>query len=208
VILAPRAGLPHHRGMTRQPMSKGRLEAFSDGVIAIIITIMVLELKAPHGADAASLLSVWPVFLSYLLSFLVVAIYWVNHHTLFQAAHHASTGLLWSNNALLFCLSLIPFATGYMGENDFAPFPTALYAATLLLAGVAFIPVRWSVMAQLKDDASFVRVSNMARRKNYVSLGLYAISIPLAFVHPALTLGLAFAVAAIYFLPNAWLGEK
>jgi uncharacterized membrane protein len=207
-ILAPRAGLPHDRGMTRQPMSKGRLEAFSDGVIAIIITIMVLELKVPHGADAASLLKVWPVFLSYLLSFLVVAIYWVNHHTLFQAAHHASTGLLWSNNALLFCLSLIPFATGYMGENDFAPFPTALYAATLLLAGVAFIPVRWSVMAQLKDDASFVRVSNMARRKNYVSLGLYAISIPLAFVHPALTLGLAFAVAAIYFLPNAWLGEK
>ena len=189
-------------------MSKGRLEAFSDGVIAIIITIMVLELKVPHGADAASLLKVWPVFLSYLLSFLVVAIYWLNHHTLFQAAHHASTGLLWSNNALLFCLSLIPFATGYMGENDFAPFPTALYAATLLLAGLAFIPVRWSVMAQLKDDASFVRLSKMARRKNYVSLGLYAISIPLAFVHPALTLALAFTVAAIYFLPNAWLGEK
>jgi uncharacterized membrane protein len=194
--------------MTRQPMSKGRLEAFSDGVIAIIITIMVLELKVPHGADAASLLAVWPVFLSYLLSFLMVAIYWVNHHTLFNAAHHASTGLLWSNNALLFCLSLIPFATGYMGENDFAPFPTALYAATLLLAGVAFIPVRWSVMAQLKDDASFVRRTKVARSKNYVSLGLYAIAIPLAFVHPALTLGLAFAVAAIYFLPNAWLGEK
>ena len=207
-MLAPRAGLPHHRGMTRQPMSKGRLEAFSDGVIAIIITIMVLELKVPHGADAASLLAVWPVFLSYLLSFLVVAIYWVNHHTLFNAAHHASTGLLWSNNALLFCLSLIPFATGYMGENDFAPFPTALYAATLLLAGLAFIPVRWSVMAQLKDDAHFVHLSRVARRKNYVSLGLYAISIPLAFVHPALTLALAFAVAAIYFLPNAWLGEK
>jgi uncharacterized membrane protein len=207
-MLAPRAGLPHHRGMTRQPMSKGRLEAFSDGVIAIIITIMVLELKVPHGADPASLLAVWPVFLSYLLSFLMVAIYWVNHHTLFNAAHHASTGLLWSNNALLFCLSLIPFATGYMGENDFAPFPTALYAATLLLAGLSFIPVRWSVMAQLKDDASFARWIRRARRKNYVSLGLYAISIPLAFVHPALTLALAFAVAAIYFLPNAWLGEK
>jgi uncharacterized membrane protein len=117
VILAPRAGLPHDHGMTRQPMSKGRLEAFSDGVIAIIITIMVLELKVPHGADAASLLKVWPVFLSYLLSFLVVAIYWVNHHTLFQAAHHASTGLLWSNNALLFCLSLIPFATGYWART-------------------------------------------------------------------------------------------
>ena len=189
-------------------MSKGRLEAFSDGVIAIIITIMVLELKVLHGADPASLLAVWPVFLSYLLSFLMVAIYWVNHHTLFNAAHHASTGLLWSNNALLFCLSLIPFATGYMGENDFAPFPTALYAATLLLAGLSFIPVRWSVMAQLKDDASFARWIRRARRKNYVSLGLYAISIPLAFVHPALTLALAFAVAAIYFLPHAWLGEK
>jgi TMEM175 potassium channel family protein len=200
--------LPHHRGMNKQPMSKARLEAFSDGVIAIIITIMVLELKVPHGADAASLLHVWPVFLSYLLSFLVVAIYWVNHHRLFHDAHHASTGLLWSNNALLFCLSLIPFSTGYMGENDFAPFPTALYAGTLLLAGLAFIPVRWSVIEQLKDDADFLRLSTAAKRKNYVSLALYAVSIPLAFVHPALTLALAFIVAAIYFVPSTWMGEK
>ncbi len=194
--------------MPKQPMSKARLEAFSDGVIAIIITIMVLELKVPHGADAPALLAVWPVFLSYLLSFLVVAIYWVNHHSLLHLAHHASTGLLWSNNALLFCLSLIPFATAFMGENDFAPFPTALYVATLLLAGLAFVPVRWCVMTQLTDEASFARLTKRAMRKNYVSLTLYAISIPLAYVHPAITLALAFTVAVIYFLPNAWLGEK
>lgn len=148
------------------------------------------------------------MFLSYLLSFLVVAIYWVNHHSLFHLAHHASTGLLWSNNALLFCLSLIPFATAFMGENDFAPFPTALYAATLLLAGLAFAPVRWCVMAQLENEADFARLTQRSMRKNYVSLTFYALSIPLAYVHPAITLALAFSVAGIYFLPNAWLGEK
>ena len=110
----------------------------------------------PHGADLESLLHVWPVFLSYLLSFLVVAIYWVNHHRLFHDAHHASTGLLWSNNALLFCLSLIPFSTGYMGESDFAPFPTALYAGTLLLAGRRAGRARVSVVFDTEEAGCFI----------------------------------------------------
>jgi uncharacterized membrane protein len=162
----------------------------------------------PHGADVDSLIAVWPVFLSYLLSFLVVAIYWVNHHSLFHMARHATTGVLWTNNALLFCLSLIPFATAYMGENRFAPFPTAVYAATMLLAGLAFVPVRRCVMAQSKGEPDYERIGKRATRKNVVSLALYAIAVPLAFVHPAITLALAFVVAAIYFLPDAWLGAK
>ena len=188
-------------------MTKGRLEAFSDGVFAIIITIMVLELRPPHGTDLASLIKVWPVFLSYLLSFLIVAIYWVNHHGLFQLARHADTGLLWSNIALLFTLSLVPFSTAYMGENDFAPFPTALYAASLLLCGLAYIPVRFAIMAQLREK-KFARMAHRAVWKNYVGLTLYALAIPLAFVHPAITLAICFAVAGVYVLPNLFLKRE
>jgi uncharacterized membrane protein len=186
-------------------MTKGRLEAFSDGVFAIIITIMVLELRPPHGTDLVSLLNVWPIFLSYLLSFLVLAIYWVNHHGLFQLAHHVDTGVLWSNNFLLFFLSLVPFSTAYMGENDFAPFPTAVYAGSMLLCGIAFIPVRQAVMAQMYGEEKFLRVARRAVWKSNISLVLYATAIPLAYVHPAITLINCFAVAALYFLPNAFL---
>jgi uncharacterized membrane protein len=194
--------------MSERIMGTVRLEAFSDGVIAIIITIMVLELKVPHGDAPELLLKLWPKFLSYLLSFLVIAIYWVNHHTLLHSAKRVTTVLLWSNIGLLFCLSLIPFSTAYAGENDFAPFPTAIYAATLLLAGSAFVPLRRAVEAQLSDEAAYRALARRAARKNYLSLALYAISIPLAFVHPAITLALAYLVAAIYFVPTAWLGES
>src|SRR5690242_16131512 len=188
-------------------MTKGRLEAFSDGVFAILITIMVLDLKVPHGVDPPSLLAAWPIFLSYLLSFLMLAIYWVNHHGLFQVAHHVETSVLWSNNGLLFCLSLVPFSTAYMGENDFAPFPTALYAATLLICGIAYIPVHHAVMKQLRADEKFERLARRAGWKNYVSLALYALAIPLAYVHPATALIVCFAVAGLYFVPNAFLGR-
>ena len=188
-------------------MTKGRLEAFSDGVFAIIITIMVLELRPPHGTDPDSLLGVWPVFLSYVLSFLILAIYWVNHHGLFQMAQHVDTGLLWSNNALLFTLSLVPFSTAYMGENDFAPFPTAVYAASLFLCGVAYIPVRFAVMAQLRGK-KFSRMAQRAIWKNYFALALYAAAIPLAYVHPAVTLAICLSVAGVYVLPNAFLMRK
>ena len=189
-------------------MGPGRLEAFSDGVIAILITIMVLELKVPAGHEPAALLGLWPVVLSYLLSFLVIAIYWVNHHGLFHRCREVNNAVLWTNMAFLFCISLIPFATAYMGENRFAPFATALYAATLLLAGVSYVPMRRAVERQLAHDPAYRRTGRRAAIKNYLSIAMYAASMPLAFVHPAITLAICYAVAAIYFLPNAWLGEK
>ncbi len=192
--------------MTERIMGSGRLEAFSDGVIAILITIMVLELKVPASREPAALLGLWPVFLSYLLSFLMIAIYWVNHHGLFHRCRYVNNAVLWTNMAFLFCISLIPFATAYMGDNRFTPFATALYAGSLLLAGLSFIPMRRTVEAQLDDETSR-RVGRRAAIKNYVSVALYATSVPLAYVHPGITVALAFVVAAIYFLPNAWLGE-
>jgi uncharacterized membrane protein len=193
--------------MAERIMGPGRLEAFSDGVIAILITIMVLDLKVPASHEPAALIGLWPVFLSYLLSFLVIAIYWVNHHELFHLCRYVNNAVLWSNMFFLLCISLIPFATAYMGENNFTSFPTALYGATLLLAGLSFVPMRHAVERQLDGDPTHRLAGRRSAIKNYVSVALYAVSVPLAFVHPALTLVLAFMVSAIYFLPNAWLGE-
>jgi len=180
--------------MTERIMGPARLEAFSDGVIAILITIMVLELKVPGGHEPAALIGLWPTFLSYLLSFLVIAIYWVNHHGLFHLCKYVNNAVLWNNMAFLLCISLIPFAT-------------ALYGATLLLAGLSFVPMRHAVERQLEGDPAYRTIGRRTAIKNYVSVALYAASVPLAFVHPAITLILAFTVSAIYFLPNAWLGE-
>jgi uncharacterized membrane protein len=193
--------------MTERIMGPARLEAFSDGVIAILITIMVLELRVPASHEPAALLGLWPVLLSYLLSFLVIAIYWVNHHGLFHRCREVNVAVLWTNIAFLFCISLIPFATAYMGENRFTPFATALYAGSLLLAGISFVPMRRAVERQLVHDPDYRRVGRRAAIKNWLSVTLYAVSVPLAFVHPAITLALCYAVAALYFLPNAWLGE-
>jgi uncharacterized membrane protein len=192
----------------QQPMGTGRLEAFSDGVIAIIITIMVLELKVPQHADAATLVAQWPVFLSYALSYLLVAIYWINHHRLFHIVPRVNNAVLWSNNLLLFCLSLIPFATAYMGENEFKPFPTATYAALLLTCAIAFLVLRESVNEELKNDGRFEMLRDSARRKNYISIALYALAVPAAYLHPAITMVLAFAVAGIYFLPETLMGDR
>lgn len=193
--------------MAERIMGPGRLEAFSDGVMAIIITIMVLELKVPASHAPAALIGVWPVFLSYLLSFLVIAIYWVNHHGLFHLCRYVDNAVLWTNMFFLLCISLIPFATAYMGENRFAPFATALYGAVLTLAGLSFVPMRLAVTAQLKHDAAYRPVGRRALKKNYLSIAIYAASVPLAFVHPAITLVLTFVVSGIYFLPDVWLGE-
>jgi TMEM175 potassium channel family protein len=190
---------------SEQPMGTGRLEAFSDGVIAIIITIMVLELKVPRGAEAATLLAQWPVFLSYALSYLVVAIYWINHHRLFHVVPRVNYAVLWSNNLLLFCLSLIPFATAYMGENSFRPFPTAVYGVLLLACAIAFLILRVTINDELKNDERFAAFRAQAWRKNLISIGLYALSVPAAYLHPAITMALAFAVAGIYFLPETLL---
>lgn len=189
-------------------MSSTRLEAFSDGVIAIIITIMVLELKAPHGDGIASLLSVWPVFLSYVLSYLMVAIYWVNHHRLFHFIKAVDTHILWANILLLFCLSFVPFATAYMGENDVSPFSTALYSFTLLVCSLAFFVLRAAIGRHLRDEVEFRRIDRAAQLKNLFANALYATAIPGAYLHPAISLTLLAIIAAIYVVPEAWLGMK
>jgi uncharacterized membrane protein len=189
-------------------MSSTRLEAFSDGVIAIIITIMVLELKAPHGDGITSLLNVWPVFLSYVLSYVMVAIYWVNHHRLFHFIKAVDIRILWANILLLFCLSFVPFATAYMGENDVSPFSTALYSATLLVCALAFFVLRAAIGSHLREIVEFRRIDRAARSKNLFATALYAAAIPGAYVHPAVALTLLAIIAAIYVVPEAWLCLK
>ena len=136
--------------------SKARLEAFSDGVIAVIITIMVLDLKAPEFAEPSALFKLWPSFAIYLVSFVFVAIYWINHHNLLTAARRVTARLIWANNALLFCLSLIPFATAYVGDTDLAPFPTMVYGALQFACAVAFNLVVSTIGADRQDDGEFM----------------------------------------------------
>jgi uncharacterized membrane protein len=182
-------------------MGKGRLEAFSDGVIAIIITIMVLELKVPHGADLAALQPLVPVFLSYVLSFVYVGIYWNNHHHMLHASTVVNGTVLWANLHLMFWLSLVPFATGWMGENHFAPLPVALYAATLFLSSVAyFILERRLISCNPKDHVLAKAVGQ--DRKSMASMVLYLLSVPLAFVSVWVSFTLLVLVAILWFLPD------
>src|SRR6266508_2135266 len=161
-------------------MSKGRLEAFSDGVIAILITIMVLELRVPHGADAAALRPLLPVFLTYVLSFVFLGIYWNNHHHMFQAVDRINGRILWANLHLLFWLSLVPFVTGWMGENHFAPLPTAVYGVVLLLAGVAYTILQNAIIAHHGPRSRLAEAVG-EDTKGKLSVALYAAAIPLAF---------------------------
>ena len=140
-------------------MTSGRIEAFSDGVIAILITIMVLELKVPHGTDVAALAPIWPVFVSYVLSFIYVGIYWSNHHHMFHAVQHVNGAMLWANLHFLFWLSLVPFTTGWMGENHFAPLPTAVYGANLLLAGVAYVILQRTIVVCHGPDSTLAQAA-------------------------------------------------
>ena len=182
-------------------MGKGRLEAFSDGVIAIIITIMVLELKVPHGADLAALEPLVPVFFSYVLSFVYVGIYWNNHHHMLHASTVVNGNVLWANLHLMFWLSLIPFATGWMGENHFAPLPVALYAATLFLASVAyFILERMLISCNPKDRVLAKAVGK--DRKGMASMVLYLLAVPLAFASVWASFALLVLVAILWFLPD------
>lgn len=178
-----------------------RLEAFSDGVLAIIITIMVLELKVPHETHLTALGPLWPVFLSYVLSFAFVGIYWNNHHHLLHAATRASGGVLWANLHLLFWLSLVPFVTGWMGENRFAAVPTALYGAVLLLGAMAYAILQRAILAgEPRDSALATAIGHDWKGK--ISLALYAVAIPLAFVHPAIAGALYVAVAIMWLIPD------
>jgi uncharacterized membrane protein len=180
----------------------GRVEAFSDGVLAIIITIMVLEMKVPHGRDLAALGPLWPVFLSYVLSFVYLGIYWNNHHHLMRAASRVSGGVLWANLHLLFWLSLVPFVTGWMGENRFAPVPTALYGGVLLLAAVAYTLLQRIILAH-EPRGSALRAAIGRDVKGKLSLAVYAAAVPLAFVHPAISGALYVAVAVLWLIPDA-----
>jgi uncharacterized membrane protein len=182
-------------------MSKGRLEAFSDGVIAILITIMVLELKAPHGAEPLALRPLAPAFLSYVLSYIYLGIYWNNHHHLMQAVRLVSGPVLWANLHLLFWLSLIPFATAWMGENHFAARPVSLYGVVLLFAGVAyFILVRTLLACHPSDSALADAIGSDFKGK--VSVSIYAVAIVLAFASPRLACALYVLVAVIWLAPD------
>jgi len=182
-------------------MEKGRLEAFSDGVLAIILTIMVLELKVPHGTDLAALRPLIPVFLSYVLSFVYVGIYWNNHHHLLQAVKSVNGRILWANLHLLFWLSLIPFVTGWMGENHFAALPVALYGTILLLNAIAyFVLTRVLIAYHGRDSTLAIAVGRDLKGKR--SLVFYVVAIPLAFINSWLACALYILVAVIWFIPD------
>src|SRR6516162_7640556 len=182
-------------------MRTGRLEAFSDGVIAIIITIMVLEMKVPHGDRPNDLLPVLPVFLSYVLSFVYVGIYWNNHHHMLHATRHVSGSVLWANLHLLFWLSLFPFATGWMGENHLDAVPTAVYGCVLLMAGIAYWILQGSIIAQ-QGPNSVLAAAVGSEWKGKISIALYASAIPLAFENPWISNGIFVLVALIWFIPD------
>ena len=182
-------------------MNKGRLEAFSDGVIAVIITIMVLEMKAPHDADPAALVPLIPVFLSYVLSFLYVGIYWSNHHHMFHAVHHVNGATLWANLHLLFWLSLVPFVTGWMDETHFAPLQVAAYGAVLLCAGSAYYILTRVLVAKHGADSPIAKALGKDF-KGKISIVIYVVAIALAFVQPWIACGLYALVAAIWLCPD------
>jgi uncharacterized membrane protein len=182
-------------------MGKNRLEAFSDGVIAIIITIMVLELKVPHGTDLAALRPLLPVTVSYVLSFIYVGIYWSNHHHMLHVTERVTGGMLWANLHLLFWLSLVPFVTAWMGENEFAPIPTAAYGVPLLMAAVAYYILQQLIIASQGPD-SVLRAAVGGDWKGKLSPICYLVAIPLALVLPAVAWLIYAAIAVIWLVPD------
>ena len=182
-------------------MEKNRLEAFSDGVLAIIITIMVLELKVPHGSDLAALKPLLPVLLTYLLSFIYLGIYWNNHHHLLKAAHKVNGAMMWANLHLLFWLPLFPFVTGWMGENHFMPVPTALYGAVLFLAAVAYFILQNIIIAAQGCDSKLAAAIGRDF-KGKLSPVLYAIAIPLSFFRPWMAGCIYVFVALLWLVPD------
>jgi uncharacterized membrane protein len=181
--------------------SKARLEAFSDGVLAVIITIMVLDLRAPRTPEPAALGQLWPSFAIYLVSFFLTALYWVNHHSLLAQARRVNVGLLWANNGLLLCTSLIPFATAYVAGTRLAPFPTAIYAALQCLCGMAFNVMFW-VIARQRNDEAFRLGARIRRGRNRLAVGLYGLSIVAALFSPPVAIVLLAALSLAYVAPR------
>ena len=182
-------------------MTKGRLEAFSDGVIAIIITIMVLELDVPEGADLAAIAPLLPVFLTYVMSFVFLGVYWNNHHHLFHMVDRVNGGILWANLHLLFWLSLTPFITAWMGRNHFAPLPTAAYGVVMLLSALAFTILTRAIVAHQGPHSKLAHAIGRDW-KGKVSLALYAAAIPLAFVNQWISDALYVTVTLMWLIPD------
>jgi uncharacterized membrane protein len=182
-------------------VTKGRLEAFSDGVIAILITIMVLELKVPHGADWAALHPLWPVFTTYVLSYVYVGIYWNNHHHMLHATGRINGKILWANLHLLFWLSLVPFVTGWVGENHFASLPTSVYGVVMLAAAIAYKLLQDQIVALEGPESKLARAVGRDV-KGMVSPLLYAAAIPLAFLQRYVSLGIYVFVALMWLVPD------
>ena len=188
-------------------MSKTRLEAFSDGVIAILITIMVLELRPPHGTDWGSLGAVLPNLLSYILSFIYLGIYWTHHHHMFYATERISGGVLWANLHLLFWLSLVPFVTSWVGENHYAAFPTAMYGVVFLLCAAAYTILQTTIIRQ-QGPHSKLATAVGSDVKGKISLALYLSAVPLAFVHPVISDAIYVTVAMIWLVPDRRIEER
>lgn len=182
-------------------MSKNRLEAFSDGVLAIILTIMVLELKVPHGIELKNIQPLWGIFLSYILSFIFIIIYWNNHHHLFHAVEQIDGKVLWANANLLFWLSLLPFVSGYMGENHFAPLPVLLYAIVAFMAAVAYMILTKSLI-KIHDETSIINKAEKESKKSKVSLVLYFLAVCFAYFLPFISCGIFVIVAIMWFVPS------
>jgi len=193
--------------MSKHIMGKSRVEAFTDGVIAIIVTIMVLELKVPHGGDPAAFLALWPTFAAYAISFITVAIYWVNHHQLFHQAREIDHVVLWANIFWLFFLSLIPFFTAYLGESHLTPFAAMLYGGIMTAVGTAYLGLRFALAREFAGDSAYHAAYCASSKKHYISIAAYVVTIPLALVHPYIPVAAVLLVAAAYFLPDAWVGD-
>ena len=189
-------------------MNKTRLEAFSDAVIAILMTIMVLELKIPHGTDLESLKPLLPIFLAYVLSFIYLGIYWNNHHHMLQATRKVNGKILWANMHLLFWLSLVPFATGWMGENHFAPLPTSIYGVILLLCAGSYTILQTKIVKHEDGENALLAAAVGNDLKGKISIGCYVAAIPLAFVSQWISGSLYVLVAAIWFIPDRRHREK
>jgi uncharacterized membrane protein len=184
------------------PMKATRLEAFSDGVMAIIITIMVLGFKVPREPTLTALVAMWPAFFSYALSFLIVAIYWNNHHHLVHLARRVDPGVMWANMNLLFWLSLVPFTTAYLGENHATPLAVALYGTDAALSAVAYYVLRHAIACHSHDDPKLTHLHQCMLKKNRLAIGIYVLAVGAAFISTWLALALILTPALMYFIPD------